>query len=105
MTDTTFGKLHGSAGGGASLLRAGYCHHEQSALMPRRSCWTTALQTMSGFRFLVRSLRCGWIWDAPAEMSDPVVEKSRAGRITLQAETAEKVSAPVMAGQKLGELI
>ena len=49
--------------------------------------------------------RTGFIRPAPAEMSDPVVEKSRAGRITLQAETAEKVSAPVMAGQKLGELI
>ena len=47
----------------------------------------------------------GFIRPAPAEMSDPVVEKSRVGRIALQAETAEKVSAPVIAGHKLGELI
>ena len=40
-----------------------------------------------------------------AEIVMPVVEKSRAGQITLRAEAAEKVSAPVLAGQKLGELI
>ena len=49
--------------------------------------------------------RTGFIRPVPAGMSDPVVEKSCVGRIALQAETAEKVSAPVMAGHKLGELI
>ena len=94
------------------MLRAVYCHHEQE-------CFNAAAELLDyGFANYARVSffreipevrvdmgRTGFIRPAPAGMSDPVVEKSRAGRITLQAETAEKVSAPVMAGQKLGELI
>ncbi len=49
--------------------------------------------------------RTGRVCPVPAEMLQPVVEKERAGAIMLQAETVDKVSAPVAAGQKLGELI
>jgi len=47
----------------------------------------------------------GFVRPVPAEMLNPVVEKGRAAQITLQAETVGKVSAPVTAGQKLGELV
>ena len=49
--------------------------------------------------------RTGSVRPVPEEMFYPVVEKGRVGQITLQAETVEKVSAPVTAGQKLGELV
>ena len=77
----------------AELLDYGFANYARVSL----SCEIPEVRVDMG--------RTGFIRPAPAEMSGPVVEKSRAGRITLQAETAEKVSAPVMAGQKLGELI
>ena len=77
----------------AELLDYGFANYARVSL----SCEIPEVRVDMG--------RTGFIRPAPAEMSDPVVEKSRVGRITLQAVTAEKVSAPVMAGQKLGELI